>query len=223
MTDESVLSVEKQPSRGRFIVLEGLEGAGKSTAISTIKRFLTPLVPELIITREPGGTSVGEAVREILKAPENYQQLNPEAELLLFYASRTQLVQQVILPALQRGAWVLADRFELSTFAYQGGGRKLDMDFIQALSDFSLHGLKPDLTIFLDIHPEIGLQRAVARGKIDRIESESIDFFNTVYDSYHEHLKKFPLVHIIDASKPLGEVQYLIKTVLNQFLALDYV
>lgn len=216
---KNVSSVEHQTTqRGRFIVLEGLEGAGKSTAISTIKRVLAPLVPELILTRDPGGTPVGEAIRDILKSSSYHQQLNDQTELLLFYAARTQLIQQIILPALNRGAWVLADRFELSTFAYQGGGRQLDINFIRQLSSFCLQSLKPDLTIFLDISPEIGLKRAVARGKIDRIEAESMAFFHRVHQVYHQHLASFSPVHIIDASKPLDDVQHLIKTVLHHYL-----
>ncbi|MDX2345856.1 MAG: dTMP kinase, partial [Legionella sp.] len=114
----------KQP--GQFIILEGLEGAGKSTALTTIKRFLAPYVPELITTREPGGTHVGETVRELIKHAPDAEPLEAHAELLLFYAARVQLIEQVIKPALARGAWVLADRFELSTWAYQGGGRELN-------------------------------------------------------------------------------------------------
>lgn len=205
--------------RGRFIVLEGLEGAGKSTAISTIKRFLTPRISELIITREPGGTVVGESIRQILKTHIPNEPLDARAELLLFYAARVQLLEQVILPALERGAWVLADRFELSTFAYQGGGRKIELDFIHQLSTSCLQGLQPDLMLFLEINPKIGLQRALLRSKMDRIESESLDFFERVYQSYHEHLPRFKRVEMIDASKPLGEVQYLIREALRKYMA----
>lgn len=205
--------------RGRFIVLEGLEGAGKSTAISTIKHFLTPRVPELIITREPGGTTVGESIRQIIKTELPHEPLDARAELLLFYAARVQLLEQVILPALARGAWVIADRFELSTFAYQGGGREVALDFIYQLSAHCLQGLQPDLTLFLDIKPQTGLHRALLRSKMDRIESESIVFFERVYQSYHDHLSRFNPVEIIDAGKSLDEVQYLIKEALQNYMA----
>jgi dTMP kinase len=204
-------------TRGHFVVVEGLEGAGKSTALTTIKRFLTGQVKELITTREPGGTRVGEAARQLLKEPSS-EPLDPRCELLLFYASRVQLLENVILPALHRGSWVLADRFELSTWAYQAGGRKLDREMISHLSSFCLQGFKPDLTIFLDISPELGLKRAQKRGKADRIEQESLDFFNDVYKMYHEKIKMTDNVIMIDASKPLPVVQRLIQASLETYV-----
>lgn len=203
--------------KGHFLVVEGLEGAGKSTALTTIKRFLTPRVPELITTREPGGTHVGEIARQLLKE-ESPEPLDPRSELLLFYASRVQLLENVILPALNRGSWVLADRFELSTWAYQAGGRKLDYDMIGHLSSFCLQGFEPDLIIFLDISPEQGLKRAQKRGKTDRIEQESLAFFNDVYTMYHEKIKGMDNVVIIDASKPLPIVQRLIIEALEGYV-----
>jgi dTMP kinase len=203
---------------GRFIILEGLEGAGKSTALTTIKRFLAPYVPELITTREPGGTDIGEKIREIIKQPADTGVLRDSAELLLFYAARVQLIEEVIRPALQRGAWVLADRFELSTWAYQGGGRGLSQKMIQNLSDFCVKDLTPDLVLFLDLPPEQGLQRILERGQTDRIEQESIAFFNRVYTAYHEKLHTFEQAIQIDASKPLAMVQHLIRTTLEHFL-----
>jgi dTMP kinase len=202
---------------GRFLVVEGLEGAGKSTALDTIKCCITPFVSELVITREPGGTVLGELIREIIKSPE-HEHLHARAELLLFYAARIQLVEQVIRPALQRGAWVLADRFELSSFAYQGGGRGLSRDFIAQLSAFALCDIKPDLTIFLDISPEQGLQRALARGKMDRIEQESLAFFNAVTLQYHEEIAHYPHVECIDASQPLLQVQETIVRLVTPFV-----
>lgn len=203
---------------GRFIVLEGLEGAGKSTALTTIKRFITPHVPELITTREPGGTHVGEIVRDLIKQVPDDEPLQPRSELLLFYAARIQLIEHVIRPALTRGAWVLADRFELSTWAYQGGGRGLDAEMIAHLSAFSVQNLEPDLVIYLDIHPEIGLQRVLERGHKDSIEQESIDFFHRVYTSYHERLQLLEQAVLIDASKPLAMVQHLIRTSLERYM-----
>jgi len=203
---------------GRFIVLEGLEGAGKSTALTTIKRFLTPLIPELITTREPGGTHVGEVVRDLIKKAPESEPLEARSELLLFYAARIQLIEQVIRPALARGAWVLADRFELSTWAYQGGGRGLDHAMIEHLSSFSVRNLEPDLVIYLDLLPELGLQRVLERGKADRIEQEAIDFFHRVYDAYHQRLKTMEQAVLIDATKPLAMVQHLIRTSLERYL-----
>ncbi len=206
------------PQRGHFIVVEGLEGAGKSTALSTIKRFLASKVGEILVTREPGGTKAGEIIRHLLKDISD-EPLNERAELLLFYAARVQLLEQVIHPTLQRGGWVLADRFELSTFAYQGGGRKLDENVIECLSQFCLQDFQPDLTIFLDISPEIGLERARKRGKTDRIEQESLHFFTEVYKSYHQRISQLKNVVVIDASKPLPAVQYSIKSALEHYIA----
>lgn len=206
------------PNKGRMIVVEGLEGAGKSTALHTIKQYLAPLVPSLINTREPGGTHVGEVVRELVKGFHDTEPLDSRSELLLFYAARVQLLNQVILPALAKGAWILADRFELSTWAYQGGGRKLDEGMIQALSKFCLQGFEPDLILYLDISPELGLARAKARGNFDRIEQEAIGFFNDVYTSYHKHIRLMKNVVVIDASQSLEEVQVNIRTTLQVFL-----
>ncbi|MDF1646921.1 MAG: dTMP kinase [Legionellaceae bacterium] len=203
---------------GQFIVLEGLEGAGKSTALTTIKRFLMPHVPELIVTREPGGTHTGEIIRQIIKQVPDNEALLPRTELLLFYAARHQLVEHVIRPALARGAWVLADRFELSTWAYQGGGRGLDLNMIQHLSDFCVQDLQPDLVLFLDLPPEQGLERILERGSIDRIEQEPIEFFNRIYDAYHEKLEHLDQAILIDASKPLAMVQHMIRATLEQHL-----
>ena len=204
--------------RGHFIVVEGLEGAGKSTALNTIQRFLAEQAIDMISTREPGGTRVGEAARSLIKEIVPEQPLDPRAELLLFYAARVQLLQQVVYPALEKGCWVLADRFELSTFAYQGGGRKLDQKMISQLSSFCLNNFKPDLIIYLDIMPQKGLQRARKRGKLDRIEKESQVFFNDVYNSYHAHIKTMDNVAMIDASQPLAAVQRLIRTTLENYL-----
>jgi dTMP kinase len=205
-------------NRGGFIVIEGLEGAGKSTAINTIKHFLEHAGIEVMTTREPGGTQVGEIVRQLVKEiTTSTEALDPRAELLLFYAARVQLLEQVIRPALERGCWVLADRFELSTFAYQGGGRKLDEQMITHLSAFCVNEMKPDLIIFLDILPQLGLQRAQKRSKADRIEQEPLVFFQNVYESYHKQIKMMDNVVVIDASQPLQIVRNLIRSVLKDY------
>lgn len=206
-------------STGQFIVVEGLEGAGKSTAINTIRNFLTNKIPQVIVTREPGGTHVGELVRTLIKESIVNEPLDSYTELLLLYAARTQLVEQVIRPALQQGTWVIADRFELSTFAYQGGGRHLDKAMIANLSAISLRGFKPDLIIFLDIDAEEGLKRVKLRGKTDRIEQESLSFFHDVSKAYHEAIETLDNVVLIDASQDLARVQESIVTHLTQFMA----
>lgn len=203
---------------GHFIVVEGLEGAGKSTALNTIKRFLLEQSISVVTTREPGGTHVGEVARQLLKQTQPQEPLDPRAELLLFYAARVQLIEQIIRPALQAGQWILADRFELSTFAYQGGGRQINSEILQQLSAFCVTDLKPNLIIFLDIQPQQGLQRAHKRGELDRIEQENIAFFNNVYQRYHQHLKTMKNVVIVDASQPLPRVQGILRTILKNYL-----
>ena len=205
-------------NKGRFIVVEGLEGAGKSTALHTLRDALKKRVPELITTREPGGTHVGEVVRDLMKETSPDDILDPRAELLLLYASRVQLVEHVIRPALLRGCWVLGDRFEWSTWAYQGGGRRLDKTIITELSSFCLNGFQPDLIFFLDISPEEGLARAAARGKYDRMEQESLAFFKDVHAAYQTCLSRDNVV-VIDASQPLAVVQSSIQHALEAYLA----
>lgn len=205
--------------RGRFIVVEGLEGAGKSTAIRTIKQFIEKITDkEIIFTREPGGTRVGEVVRKLVKEKISGEKLDFRTELLLMYAARVQLVEQVIRPALERGDWVIADRFELSTYAYQGGGRGIDISIIDQLSKLCLRGFKPDLLLFLDISPEQGMKRVKRRGKIDRFEQEEISFFARVHQAYHQQIREMENVVIIKASQPLPVVQRAISQHLEKFI-----
>lgn len=203
---------------GKLIVIEGLEGAGKSTALNTVLECLNQSKINKLTTREPGGTVIGEALRQIIKNPEYKATLDDKTELLLLYAARIQLLEEVIKPALQQGIWVVADRFELSTMAYQGGGRGLDQDMIQKLSAFALNGFKPDLTLYLDISPEEGMNRVRLRGAFDRIEMQAIDFFHRVHESYRHHVQINPKAVIIDASLPLQEVQSEIQNIVHQFI-----
>jgi len=203
---------------GHFIVVEGLEGAGKSSAMQAIKLFLESRVQALVTTHEPGGTFIGDSLRHLIKQPVAGEVLDPRAELLLLYASRVQLVEQVMRPALAQGSWVLSDRFELSTMAYQGGGRKIASEMINTLSQFCLNGFKPDLTIFLDVSPEQGLKRALARSKADRIEQESVDFFHAVYARYQQCIQSMDNVVVIDASEPMLVVQQKIVEALEQYM-----
>lgn len=205
-------------SMGKLIVIEGLEGAGKSTAVNTIIECLVRLDINTITTREPGGTVIGEVLREVIKNPEYKDVLDDKSELLLLYTARIQLLEQVIKPALEQGTWVIADRFELSTMAYQGGGRGLDQNMIEHLSAFALDGFKPDLILYLDISPEEGMQRVRSRGAFDRIEQQSIDFFNRVHDSYLKYVQKNPHAIMIDASRPLPLVQQAIQEALQAFI-----
>lgn len=203
---------------GKLIVIEGLEGAGKSTAVDTVVDFLKQRQIKTITTREPGGTPIGELLRTLIKNTEYKDVLEDRAELLLFYTARMQLLEQVIKPTLAEGSWVVADRFELSSLAYQGGGRGLDKAWIEQLSQFCLHGFKPDLTLFLDISPELGMQRAQRRGQMDRIEQQSMEFFKRVHQTYLDYVHRDPHSVIIDASRSIPEVQQQIQQAMQQFI-----
>ena len=164
--------------KSKFIVIEGLEGAGKTTAREAVVAVLHEQgIEDVVFTREPGGTPLAEQLRVLVKQGIDGEQVSDKAELLMLYAARVQLVENVIKPALARGAWVVGDRHDLSSQAYQGGGRGLDTQLMTTLRDAVLGDFRPDLTLYLDVTPEIGLQRARARGELDRIEQESRYFF----------------------------------------------
>ncbi|WP_341206448.1 dTMP kinase [uncultured Psychrosphaera sp.] len=201
----------------KFIVVEGLEGAGKTTAQELIKAILTKQNIEFVTTREPGGTPLAEKMRDIVKS-ETDEILTPEAELLLMYASRIQLIENVIKPALDSGKWVLGDRHDMSSLAYQGGGRQLDQNLIMPIRNAVLKGFEPDLTILMDLDPKIGLARAAARGALDRIEREQIEFFERTRDVYLSLADQNPKVVVIDASKDIDNVQTQITDKLTAWL-----
>ncbi|QRN03820.1 dTMP kinase [Legionella sp. MW5194] len=206
-------------TQGRFIVVEGLEGAGKSTVMQTIKQSLESRQLTVVTTREPGGTHIGETIRHLIKEPRPAEPMSAYTELLLLYAARVQLLDQVIRPALHEGKWVLADRFELSTFAYQGGGRQIDPEIIQTISTITLQGFQPDLILFLDILPQRGMERVTQRGDSDRIEQESQAFFDRVNHAYHEKIKTLSNVAVIDAGQTLEAVQKSALSHLEKFLS----
>jgi len=194
--------------QGKFIVIEGLEGAGKSTAIETVITHLKSKgIADVITTREPGGTPIAEALRDIIKGNVFEEKIFSQTELLLMYAARVQLLNLVIKPAIDNGCWVVADRFELSTFAYQGAGRGLELNFIEELSRFCLNDFSPDLTLYLDIEPGAGLQRVEQRGQKDRIEQEPLDFFERIRACYQKKVCQNPKAVTIDAHKPLEQVK----------------
>ena len=193
-------------ARGLFISVEGGEGAGKSTVMAALAEALAARGHEVVLTREPGGTPEGEAIRALLLDPANH--LLPETELLLMFASRAQLVRQCVLPALARGAAVLTDRFTDASFAYQGGGRGLEMGRIAELERWAA-GIKPDLTFLLDVGVAEGLARARSRGgEPDRIERERADFFERVRATYLARAAAEPArFRVIDASQPADAVR----------------
>ena len=190
----------------KFVVIEGLEGAGKSTAVATVLSWLQANGADVVQTREPGGTPLAEQIRTMVKAVQD-EAIAPETELLLMYAARSQLLANVIRPALARGQWVLADRHDLSSRAYQGGGRQISSEIIDQIRAVVVKDTRPDLTLYLDIDPEIGLKRALARGELDRIEQEKLDFFKRTRQKYLEIAESDSSIVVIDASQPLAEVQ----------------
>lgn len=197
-----------------FIVIEGLEGAGKSTAVSTVVQWLTRQgAAEVITTREPGGTPLAEQLRAIVKTPTE-ERLTDEAELLLMYAARVQLVENVIKPALARGCWVVGDRHDLSSQAYQGGGRGIPPTLIRAIRDAVLGDFRPSLTLYLDVPPAQGLRRAAGRGALDRIEQQQLAFFERTHARYLQLVAADPAAVIIDASQSLEGVQQAIQQAL---------
>lgn len=188
--------------RGRFISLEGGEGAGKSTLLAGLRTHIAGQGIELVQTREPGGTPVGEAVRAIVLDPRE-RGVAAETELLLMFASRAQLVREVIAPALAAGRWVLCDRYVDASYAYQGGGRGQPFARIAELERWACAGLVPDLTLLLDLPVAMGRTRAAGRGEADRIETEADAFFERVRESYRARAAAEPArFRLIDAGQP---------------------
>ena len=203
----------------KFIVIEGLEGAGKTSAIQTVVDTLKQQgITDLAFTREPGGTPLAEKLRELIKQGIEGEKVTDKAELLMLYAARVQLVENVIKPALAQGKWVIGDRHDLSSQAYQGGGRGIDKALMKSLRDTVLADFKPDLTLYLDLDPAVGLARARARGELDRIEKESMAFFYRTRERYQALAKEDASIITIDASQDIDKVQADIRDVLNQWL-----
>jgi dTMP kinase len=204
---------------GKFIAIEGLEGAGKTTAINIVARILNQHhIDDIQFTREPGGTPIAEALRNIIKNGLDNEPLTDKAELLMLYAARIQLIDNVIKPALHAGKWVIGDRHDLSTQAYQGGGRQLDKVFMMTIKEQVLGDFKPDLTLYLDIDPESGLRRARSRGDLDRIEQQSLPFFKRVHQRYLELAKQDETIRVVDATKSIDNVAEQIEQILIDWL-----
>ena len=206
---ESTSIKSKQP---QFITFEGGEGVGKSTNIEYCRRVLEQQGLNVIVTREPGGTEIAEIIREGLLKKPHKERMSDITELLLVFAARAQHIESLVKPALERGVWVLCDRFTDSTIAYQGYGRGLELDLIRQLKTISQMGIEPDKTFLLDAPIDIGMKRAKARGPSDRFETEKMDFFTRVREGFLAIAKEFPKrVTVINADQDLDRVQQDIK------------
>ncbi|ENQ8060497.1 dTMP kinase [Vibrio parahaemolyticus] len=206
--------------KANFIVVEGLEGAGKSTAIKTVLDTLKQAgIENIVNTREPGGTPLAEKMRALVKEEHEGEELKDMTELLLLYAARVQLVENVIKPALANGQWVVGDRHDLSSQAYQGGGRQIDASLMKNLRDTTLGDFKPAFTLYMDIDPRIGLERARGRGELDRIEKMDISFFERTRERYLEIANTDPSIVVINAEQSIEEVSRDIQDALNEWLS----
>ncbi|NLY44827.1 MAG: dTMP kinase [Tissierella sp.] len=191
---------------GLFIALEGPDGSGKSTITKLLGDYFKDKDIDHIITREPGGTSIGEKIRELVLDTNNTE-MGPETEALLYAASRGQHVHEKIAPALKEGKVVLCERFVFSSLAYQGVGRDLGIKEVKAINDFAIKDIYPDLILFFHIDPEVTLKRKTTKYGADRLEKEGNDFHNRVYNGYMELIKMYPKnIKIIDATKPINDV-----------------
>ena len=203
---------------GRFITLEGSEGAGKSTNVDTVCEILTEAGIDFVRTREPGGTPMAEALRDAMLHKWD-ESVDGVTELLLVFAARSQHLSHVIRPALAKGQWVVCDRFTDATFAYQGYGRKLDLKKLAVLESWVQGDLQPDITLYLDVAPDIAEQRIATREK-DRMEVERQDFFLRVRQGYLDRAKEHARFEIIDAGNPLQEVQAAVRGKIHEFIRL---
>ena len=203
--------------KGKFIVVEGLDGAGKSTAISFIKDFFDKKNIETIYTREPGGTKIAENIRNLALQNTVDEVVHSDTELLLMYASRTQHIQTLIKPNLEKGITVVSDRFYWSSMAYQGGGRELGFAKLEALNDNFVADCVPDLTIYLDVDPIVGLKRAKKVGDPDRIEQAGFEFFHRTRKVFKDLVAKTDNAYEIDSSLPLIEIEKQIHCLLKRY------
>lgn len=204
---------------GRFIVFEGIEGAGKSSQVEPLVRRLRQRGISVVATREPGGSPLAERIRGVLLDPQN-RCMCADAELLLVFAARAEHLHKVILPALRSGTWVLCDRFTDATYAYQGGGRGLDPRRIAVLEDLVQGSLRPDLTLLFDLPPELGLARARSRaqGAPDRFESERLDFFESARAVYLGRARACPQRYcVVDATRTLDKVEEEVARLVDAF------
>src|SRR5690554_433123 len=203
--------------RGRFITFEGTEGVGKSTQIANAAETLKELGIDCVVTREPGGTPMAESIRKLLLAPRD-ESVNELTELLLMCAARAQHLHTLILPALERGQWVLCDRFTDAIFGYQGGGRGVPSERIALLENLVQGDVRPDQVVLLDAPVEIGMTRARKRGQLDRFEQEAVAFFQRIRDTYLARAKAAPSRYsVVNAADSLEQVSAHIRELMCKF------
>ncbi len=203
---------------GKFITIEGSEGVGKSSNIAFIENYLLDAGKDVLLTREPGGTELGEAIRDLLLDAKNTAMCS-DTELLLMFAARAQHLEEVIRPALAVGKWVICDRFTDATYAYQGGGRGIPESRIAILEEWVQDGLQPDLTLLLDMPVAAGLERAGQRSAPDRFEQEKLAFFERVREAYLARAKKYDQrFRVVDAEPALATVEAQIRDILDALL-----
>ena len=199
-------------NKAKFITLEGIDGAGKSTHLNWLAERLRGQGKKVLVTREPGGTPLGEALRELLL----HQAMHLETEALLMFAARREHLDKVIIPALREGTWVISDRFTDASFAYQGGGRGLDEAKLKILEQWVQQDLQPDLTLLFDVTLEVSRKRLSGNASLDRFEQEKQDFFQRVRDAYLKRAAQFPeRIRVIDSGRTLNEIQVDLEDVIS--------
>lgn len=204
-------------SQGKLITLEGIDGAGKSTQLEWVADYLRSRGVSVIVTREPGGTPLGEKIRTLLL--DNNLTMHAETEALLMFAARREHLDKIILPALARGEWVISDRFTDASYAYQGGGRQVETAKLDSLAQWTQGMLQPDLTLYFDVPVALGQQRVAGIKSADRFEKEQMDFFQRVREAYLSRAEKFPeRIYSIDASQSLLMVRNAVKKIMQTFL-----
>lgn len=200
-------------TRGKFITLEGIDGAGKSTHMSFIAEHLRAAGHQVVMTREPGGTPLGEMLRDIVLS----QSMHVETETLVMFASRREHIDKVIAPALAQGIWVLSDRFTDATFAYQGGGRGIAVERLRALEDWVQGALQPDLTLLFDVPLEVSRNRLAMNASLDRFEQEKQEFFARVRQAYLDRAAQHPQrIRVVDATRSIGDIRAELGPVLER-------
>ena len=201
-----------------FITVEGTDGSGKTTQIRLISEYLRSKGYEVLLTREPGGTRIGEKIRDVT-LDKHFTEMDQNTEILLYSAARAQLVSEIIKPALENNKIVICDRFLDSTYAYQGFGRGISLDIIEKISNFAIQGIMPDITFFFDLNPETAIKRRRASSSTDRIENEKMDFHTKVYEGYKSLVEMFPdRIKRVDASRIVDDIWADVKLKLDDLL-----